>query len=92
VSLPVTVRTRNSSNVVIPLNLTGYEFQSQIRTTTGVVVDDNTITGIGTTTLVNGAVHNGNFMEYIEDPEGDVGYLYTMMNTTTLMCRAMINF
>lgn len=50
------------------------------------------ITGIGTTTILNGAAHNGNFLEYIENPDGDVGYLYTMMNTTTLMCRTMINF
>jgi hypothetical protein len=50
------------------------------------------VTGIGTTTLLNGAAHNGNFLEYIEDPLGDVGYLYTFLNTTTLLCRMMINF
>jgi len=55
-------------------------------------INDNTITAIGTTTLANGTVHLGNFMEYIADPEGDVGYLYTMMHTTTLMCRVMLNF
>lgn len=50
------------------------------------------VTGIGTTTLINGTPHNGNFLEYIEDPLRDVGYLYTFLHATTLLCRTMINF
>jgi hypothetical protein len=55
-------------------------------------VSTQEITGIGTTTLINGVVHNGNFLEYIKDPIGDVGYLYTFMHTTTLLSRMMVNF
>jgi len=55
-------------------------------------LDTRNITAMGTTTTLNGAVHNGNFLEYIEDPLADVGYLYTIMHTSTIMARMMINF
>lgn len=53
-------------------------------------VANNTFDGVATTTIVQNAVHIGNFLETIEDPSGAVTYIYSLQNTGTLLSRAMV--
>lgn len=66
------------------------------RTTTGTPirifkydVSTNTFRGGLTTTLLQGTVHIGNFMEVVETEDG-LKYLYCLQNTGTLMSRALL--
>lgn len=53
-------------------------------------VTKNRIDGLATTSIPQGTVHIGNFMEIMEDPSGSIRYLYTLQNTGTLLSRTML--
>ena len=52
-------------------------------------IDKNSVRGAMTTTILQGTVHVGNFLEVIETTDG-LKYIYTLQNTGTVMTRAMI--
>jgi hypothetical protein len=51
---------------------------------------NNKVTGVATTTWLQGTVHVGNFMEIVESPVDKYPYLYILQNTGTLLSRAML--
>ena len=50
----------------------------------------NKITGVATTTWLQGTVHVGNFMELVYSPTSNFPYLYCLQNTGTLLSRALL--
>jgi hypothetical protein len=51
---------------------------------------NNSISGAMTTTWLQGTATIGNFMEFVETSDGNVGYIYVLQNTGTLLSRAMV--
>lgn len=52
-------------------------------------INSNTINGGMTTTILQGTVHAGNFLEIIQTTDG-LKYIYALQNTGTILTRAMI--
>ena len=52
-------------------------------------IDKNSIRGAMTTTILQGTVTVGNFLEVVETTDG-LKYIYTLQNTGTVMTRSMI--
>jgi hypothetical protein len=53
-------------------------------------INTNRMDGLATTTVLQNAVHIGNYMETVDSPDG-YKFLYTLQNTGTLLQRALIS-
>lgn len=50
----------------------------------------NKVYGLATTTIIQNAVHVGNFLEIVDSPTTGFSYLFTLQNTGTLLSRALL--